>query len=223
MRKHRRFLAMGLVCISLLLSGCGTSLYELTADEEALIIKYAANFVAKHNIYQKDGISVEVAEDESEIDDSQTPGDTEEPNQGEVNKDPSVGDAMNLPKGISLVYKESYTADHIKEGTAYSEEAGVGFTFYVLKFQMKNNTDKAIEIDNYSKNIVFKLTSGSIVAKSKGYPFLSNELSAYIGTVEARESIDVILLFKVKEEDATKISNPTIEMLDGKTTKPVKL
>lgn len=225
MKKHRRFLAMGLVIISLLLSGCGTSLYELTADEEALIVKYAAHFVAKHNIYQKDGISVEVAEDESEENDTQNPDDTQEPSQGEVDKRPSVAEAMNLPKGISLVYEESYIADHIKEGAAYSEEAGVGFTFYVLKFKMKNNTENAIEVDNFSKDIVFKLTSGSIVAKSKEFevPILSTELSSYIGTVEAGESVDVILLFKVKEADAEKISEPTIEMLDGTTTKPVKL
>ena len=223
MKKHRRFLAMGLVCVSLLLSGCGTSLYELTADEEALIVKYAAHFVAKHNIYQKDGISIEVAEDETEIDDSQTPGDTEDPNQGEVNKDPSVGEAMDLPKGISLVYKESYIADHIKQGNAYSEEAGVGFTFYVLKFTMKNNTEEEITIDNYSKNIVFKLTSGSIVAKSKACPLLLSELSAYAGKLKAGESMDVVLLFKVKEADASKISDPVIELVEGKTTKPVKL
>ena len=220
MRKHRRFLAMGLVCVSLLLSGCGTSLYELTADEEALIVKYAAHFVAKHNIYQKDGISVEVAEDESEENDSQTPDDTQNPDQGEVDKRPSVVEAMNLPKGISLVYKESYIADHITI-PSYSVGAGEGFTFYILKFQMKNDTDKAIEVDNYSKNISFKLTSGTISSTSKNDLILS--LDAYMGTVEAGESVDVFLLFKVKAADAEKISEPTIDLLDGKTTKPVKL
>jgi hypothetical protein len=220
MKKHRRFLAMGLVCISLLLSGCGTSLYELTADEEALIIKYAAHFVAKHNIYQKDGMSIEVAEDETEIDDSQTPGDTEEPDQGEVNKDPSIGEAMNLPKGISLVHKESYIADNITI-PGYSVGAGDGFTFYVLKFQMKNDTDAAIDVDVFSKNISFKLTSGKTVLASKNDPIVS--LTSYVGTVKAGESVEVYLLFKVKAADASKISDPVIELVEGKTTKPVKL
>ena len=220
MKKHRRFLAMGLVCISLLLSGCGTSLYELTADEEALIIKYAAHFIAKHNIYQKDGISIEVAEDETEIDDSQTPGDTEEPDQGEVNKDPSIGEALNLPKGISLVHQESYVANDITI-PGYSVGTEKGFTFYILKFQMKNDTDAAIDVDIFSKNVSFKLTSGKTVLTSKNDPIVS--LTSYVGSVKAGESVEVYLLFKVKEADASKISDPIIELVEGKTTKPVKL
>ena len=220
MKKHRRFLAMGLVCISLLLSGCGTSLYELTADEEALIIKYAAHFIAKHNIYQKDGISIEVAEDETEIDDSQTPGDTEEPNQGEVNKDPSIGEALNLPKGISLVHQESYVANNITI-PGYSVGTEEGFTFYILKFQMKNDTDATIDVDIFSKNVSFKLTSGKTVLNSKNDPIVS--LTSYVGSVKAGESVEVYLLFKVKEADASKISEPIIELVEGKTTKPVKL
>ena len=220
MKKHRRFLAMGLVCISLLLSGCGTSLYELTADEEALIIKYAAHFIAKHNIYQKDGISIEVAEDETEIDDSQTPGDTEEPNQGEVNKDPSIGEALNLPKGISLVHQESYVANNITI-PGYSVGTEEGFTFYILKFQMKNDTDATIDVDIFSKNVSFKLTSGKTVLTSKNDPIVS--LTSYVGSVKAGESVEVYLLFKVKEADASKISEPIIELVEGKTTKPVKL
>lgn len=220
MKKHRRFLAMGLVCISLLLSGCGTSLYELTADEEALIIKYAAHFIAKHNIYQKDGISIEVAEDETEIDDSQAPDDTEGPDQGEVNKDPSIGEALNLPKGISLVHQESYVANNITI-PGYSVGTEKGFTFYILKFQMKNDTDATIDVDIFSKNVSFKLTSGKTVLTSKNDPIVS--LTSYVGSVKAGESVEVYLLFKVKEADASKISEPIIELVEGKTTKPVKL
>ena len=226
MKRYRRFLSIGLVAAILLLTGCGNSLYELTAAEEALIVKYAAHFVAKHNIYQKDGISVEVAEEESEESEeteTQEPDDTQEPGPADEIETLSIAEAMNLPTGIALAYKESFIADHIKEGTAYSEEAGVGFAFYVLKFQMKNDTGNAIKIDNFSKDIVFQLTSGSIVTKSKGYPFLSSELSAYVGTVEAGATVDVILLFKVKEADAEKITNPTLELVDKETTKPVKL
>ena len=222
MKKHRRFFAMGLVIMSLLLSGCGTQLYELTADEEALIIKYAAHFIAKHNIYQKDGISAEVAEDETEKD-SQVPGDTEAPDSGEVDKTPTVADVLSLPKGISLVYDKSYIIDHIKQGAGYSEEAGVGFTFYVLSFQMKNTSNKAIEIDNDAKDIVFKLTQGSVVTKSKEYPLLDAELTAFKGTLKAGESREMLLLFKIKAEDAAKVTSPAIEKVEGKTTKPVKL
>lgn len=226
MKINRRFLALGLVAVSLLLSGCGTTLYELTADEESLIIKYAAHYIAKHNVYQKDGLSIEVAEDEIENVEPENPDNPEDPSNpsgGQEDKRPTVGQAMNLPKGITLTYDGSYVADHVKENAAYSEEAGVGFEFYVLKFKMENTTKEDITIDNFSKDIVFKLTSGSVVIKSKAYPILSNELSSYVGTVKAGETVDVILMFKVKTEDAGKISDVVLEIYEGKTTIAVKL
>ena len=174
MKINRRFLALGLVAISLLLSGCGTSLYELTADEEALIIKYAAHYIAKHNIYQKDGLSVEVAEDEVENIEPEDPNNPDDPQNpgGTEDKTPTVAQAMKLPKGITLTYDGSYVTDHVKENAAYSEEAGVGFEFYVMKFKMANTTKEDITIDNFSKDIVFKLTSGSVVIKCSLVIFL---------------------------------------------------
>lgn len=222
MKNNRRFLAISLVVVSFLLSGCGTPLYELTADEEALIVKYAAHFVAKHNVYQKDGISIEVAEDESSKEETQEPEDTQKPSQGETDKSLTVAQGANLPKGISLKYDGCYVADHIKEGAAYSEEAGEGYTFYIMKFQMKNTTEEAIQIDNFDADIVFKLTSGSLVVKSKSHPFLSTELTSYMGTLDAGEQTEVILVFKVKKADAEKISSPSLEIVDGDTTKPIK-
>ena len=222
MKIHRRFFAMAAVVLSLLLSGCGTPLYELTADEEALIIKYAAHFIAKHNIYQKDGISVEIAEEDTQ-EDSEEIEDTQNPDSGEVEQLPTLAEVMNLPKGIKLTYEKSYVADHIKQGVGYSEEAGVGFTFYVISFQMKNTSDKAITIDNDAKDIVFQLTQDSIITKSKEFPLLDAELTAFKGTLKPGESVEVLLLFKVNASDGAKITNPTIEKVDGKNTQPVKL
>ena len=225
MKKHRRFLAMGLICLSLLLSGCGTPLFELTADEEALIIKYAAHFVAKHNIYQKDGIINVVPEEfetETESADTNEPDGTDTSSEGETEKLPSITETVGMPKGISLVYVENYITNHVKEGVAYSVDAGEGFTYYVLKFQMKNGTSEPIEVDNASVHPTFKLTQDEIVTKS-AVTFLSTDLSTYKGTIGAGESVDVILLFKVKEADAAKISTPTLEVIIDGEAKIVKL
>ena len=39
------------------LTGCGTQLYDMTDAEQSLIANYSAYVVAKHNIYQQDGIT----------------------------------------------------------------------------------------------------------------------------------------------------------------------
>ena len=46
MKKQKRYLFIGVAVASLLLSGCGTQLYELTKEEEDLIVHSAAYFVA---------------------------------------------------------------------------------------------------------------------------------------------------------------------------------
>ena len=39
------------------LTGCGTKLYDMTDAEQGLIANYSAYVVAKHNIYQQDGMT----------------------------------------------------------------------------------------------------------------------------------------------------------------------
>ena len=39
------------------LTGCGTKLYDMTDEEQGLIANYSAYVVAKHNIYQQDGMT----------------------------------------------------------------------------------------------------------------------------------------------------------------------
>ena len=50
-RKKLCTMLMGLV-FSFSLTGCGTSLYEMTADEQDVVVHYAAYAVSKYNIYQ---------------------------------------------------------------------------------------------------------------------------------------------------------------------------
>lgn len=235
MKRNRRVLAMGLVAITLMISGCGTSLFELTADEEELIVKYAAQFVAKHNIYQKDGISgvnIEIWEKETgENNNSETsnPDDTQLPSGGgDSNPDDSdksvttMAAAIGLADGLTVTYAGDFITDYVKESAGYSVDAGEGFTFYVMKFNLKNTTGQDMEVDNVSLAPTFKLTSGSIVTKSS-VSFLAADLSTYKGTVKAGETVELILLFKVNEGDAEKISDPALQIIMDSATIKVKL
>ena len=46
----------------LLLGGCGTQMYDLSEDEENLVVQYSAHILAKYNIEQKDGMTAEQCE-----------------------------------------------------------------------------------------------------------------------------------------------------------------
>ena len=235
MKKHRRYLAIGIVAMSLLLSGCGNPIYELTEDEEALIVNYAAYILAKHNVYQQDGISnVYIGDIESEEDSKDTstqkPDDTQLPSEGnsEGNTEKpadnavSIADAVELPVGLSISYVNSSIIDHVKEGDGYSVDAGEGFTFYVMTFKIENTTEQDIAIDNASIHPVFKLSCGKVNTKSS-VSFLSADLSTYQNVVKAGESVETFLLFKVNAADAEKIINPTLQITIDDVTKNVEL
>ena len=241
MKKQKRYLFIGVVMASLLLSGCGTQLYELTQEEEDLIVHSAAYFVAKHNIQQKDGVSAVVdpdtimIEEETEEVENITESETElaeevmSPSgesgaEGEAVVDASVSMAAALGHGadLSITYAGSSVTDNYIEGDAYSVDAASGKTFYIMQFTVSNTTEADVVLDNVTFNPLFKLVSGDVNVKAE-VTFLTTDLSTYMGTIPAGETIETVLLFEVSEEQAELISTPTLQIIVDNEIKTIKL
>lgn len=242
MRKQKRYLFISVIMASLFLSGCGTQLYEMTKEEEDLIVHSAAYFVAKHNIQQKDGASAVVDPDsivlESEATEEVegiTESETElaeevispsegENGEGQTENPDSVSLAEFIGHGTDLMvtYTGSYSANNYVEGSAYSVDAEAGKIFYVMQFSITNTTDEEVVIDNVSINPTFKLVSDSLSVKSK-VTFLTTDFSTYQGAIPAGETVETILLFEVSEASVEQITAPTLQITIDNVTKNVKL
>lgn len=238
MKKFKRYLCIAVAGMMLLLTGCGKELYELTAEEENLIIHSAAYFVAKHNIQQKDGVSgyplpdsfEEETESESE---SETESETESEgggnaSGGETEKPKPSEDMVTLAelighaKDLKVTYEGSSITNSYMEGSAYLVDAELGKTFYVMKFKLTNTTNAAVEVNNAQKSPIVRLVTDKVKVKSE-VTFLASDFSTYQGTLEAGESVETILLFEVSEAVAEQISAPTLQITVEKTTKNIKL
>ena len=230
MKKFKRFLCIGVAMMLLLLTGCGTQLYELTAEEEELIVHSAAYFVAKHNIQQKDGVNgvplpdsfeeetESEAETESEGDASGETGESSKPaDEGVV-----LAELIGHKDTLKVSYEGSYVSNSYKEGNAYIVDAEKGKTFYVMKFKLTNTTGQDVEVNNATKSPVVKLVSDAVTVKSE-VTFLTSDFSTYQGTIKAGESVETILLFEVSEAVAEKITAPTLQITVGNSTKNIKL
>ena len=57
MRKTKLQMTMVALMAAMLMGGCGEEPYELTDQEEELIVNYSAHVVTKYNTYQKEGLS----------------------------------------------------------------------------------------------------------------------------------------------------------------------
>jgi len=236
MKRYKRFLFVCIAACSLFLGGCGESLYELTAEEEDLIVHYAAYVVAKHNIQQKDGMSgVYIPEAEPQdtesadvSEDTQTPEGTQNPDGGS-GESPSVdegtvtlADAIGHGTDLFINYGGSYIADNYIEGSAYSVDASEGHTYYIMKFILTNPTQTDVDVDNVTKGLAFKLVSGDVSVKSE-VTFLMTDFSTYYGTIPAGQSVETVLLFEVSEAQAESILEPTLQIMIDNALKNVKL
>ena len=233
MKKYKRYLCIAAAVMMLFLTGCGTELYELTEEEETLIVQSAAYLLAKHNIQQKDGVNGYPLPDSFEEDESESESETGTENDGsgsggetEDVKPPSdmvtLAELIGHKDSLKITYEGSYIANSYKEGDAYIVDAAVGKTFYVMKFKLTNVTGQTITVNNASKSPTVKLVSDAVTVRSE-VTFLTSDFSTYQGAIGAGESVETILLFEVSSSVAEKISAPSLQISIGKSTKMIKL
>jgi hypothetical protein len=213
-----------------MLNGCGTPLYEMTAEEEDLVIQYAAYYLAKNNTYQADGLvnisdALLNGEEEETVTPVETPTDVSE---SESSITPASGttlgevitlsQAIGWPTGLSVNCKEYYQSDSYKEGTYYSVTPGTGDSFVVMKFVVENITDETIDLDILSEAPRFRICTDGSSWVEEADTLLVYDLSTYMGSLEPGESKEMVLLFETSLPDGTV---PLLSVVKGDVTHQV--
>jgi uncharacterized protein YceK len=229
MKKRFRLLAV-VSAATLLLGGCGTPLYELTDDEQNIIVTYAAFTLAKHNTYQKDGMTNAVLAEEdsqeetttdtqqesSETDSSTSTGTATDEGSGEEDAI-SLAAAVGQESGLTVSYKGYQVQDSYQEGDYLAVNPDVGKRLVVMKFKIKNPTDKDIELDTVSLDNTFYASFDGGNRIKETVSFGAQSLSSYLGVIKAGKSKTAVLLFQVSESQADAISSVelTVQMDDS--------
>lgn len=246
MRGKSAFFLIFILLVSFVLGGCGTALYELTDEEEELIVQYAAYTLGKYNSYQKDGltdISSLALEEESEESGGEEADDLpeeEEAAPAEEESGSAVTPAANTTLGaevtlaeavgyegqLSVAYAGSYVTDSYMEGNHYAVNAKSGSAFIVMEFTMENITEEALAVDVLALGPTFRLsTDGGTTWVNEDVTLLLYDLSTYQGTLAAGERISVVLLFETADSgtDEEALSGVLLAVVSGGMTNPVKL
>ena len=230
MKRYRRILFVCIAACALLLGGCGEALYELSAEEEALIVHYAAYAVAKHNIQQKDGMSnvhiSEETEDEDVPENTQSADET--PDDGsnespEVVNGVKVSDVIGHGSDLTVTYTGYTVSDSYVEDNIYAIDAPEGKTYYIMHLKLTNITEADVSVENLTKNLVFKLVVGDSTVDSVKNTFAMKDLSSYVGTISAGQSVETVLLFEVSDEVAETLTEPSLQIIIDGTVKNVIL
>jgi hypothetical protein len=208
-------------------------MYEITDEEEAVIVQYAAYALAKHNTYQKDGL-VNINEDllypeesDTEEQESQQEEETQTAQEGGGSQTDSVAEASTTQaslaealghgEDLNFTYQGFSVDDNYKEGNYYNQEADPGYQFVVVRFTMSNPTDGAVTVDNLTAGVSFSLAVGEDWVKEKGSLAVKN-LSTYSSSLEAGASEEVVLLFQLPADKAAALSDISLKAEVNGTT-----
>lgn len=219
MKKRMRLLAILLASV-LLTGGCGTAVYELTEEEETLIIQYSAYALAKHNIYQKDGmtnalpVQEETQQDQQNTQQVKNEADNTNSTGGNDNSNPEVNPAGGTisPAGAVghendlEIFYEGYSLKNIyQEGDYFSVNANEGRTLLIMEFQIKNPGKKTVNLDTVMMKNDFTVRLNGGTGISEKISFGASSLSSYDGEIKAGESQKAVLIFEVDKKTAESI------------------
>jgi hypothetical protein len=210
-----------------MLNGCGTPLFEMTAEEEDLVIQYAAYYLAKNNTYQADGLvnisdALLNGEEEETVTPAETPTDVSESGSSITPASgTTLGEVMTLSQaigwtaGLSVNCKEYYQSGSYKEGTYYLVEPRTGDSFVVMKFVVENITDETIDLDILSEAPQFRICTDGSSWVEEADTLLVYDLSTYQGSLAPGESKELVLLFETSLPDGTV---PLLSVVKGDVT-----
>jgi len=246
MKKNRLAAGALALAVSITACGCGDQIYEMTEEEEAAVVHYAAHAVSKFNKKQSEGIE-DVAvlkalrelkekeaeerrrqqeEEEKQQEEQQKPADSgqanpssgEQPAQPEVNYVP-LKQALKLGSGMDAVYRKYELTSAYQASQSYMVRADSGNDLLILHVNLKNSGNKTAECNILSKMPSFRLTVNGELSVSADTTILLNDLGTYQGRIRAGEKERTVLVFQVKKGAVKSIGSMELEVtINGKAS-----
>ena len=246
MEFKRIFLLISIMCFSLLFTGCGEPLYEMTEEEEAIITLYASKAVSKFNKNQTIGIA-NARVRPGELDESYEPNEEEEivdnseGEEAEVEIDPETGEPITSAEDSEEGENEE-SSDSGYSFTNAVDIAGVEFTcsefdvssefktpnyvlsqvsgkqYLVLSIEAENTSDSAVDFSKYS-NRTYSLSLNGGDKSDVQFTPLSNDLANYDGILAAGDKKTFILVFLFSDSSVENISSLELFVTSDGTTR----
>lgn len=237
----KKFIKQGsvLIAAAMLLAGCGEEMVPLTESEAMIIVNYSAGTLAKHNGHQQEGMAAVYPkeEEEEEIPAEEEEKKTEEQEEkgeeqssggsGTSSEEPApnavtMTEAIAIP-GLEFSYKDYSVSDTYKQGDYFSLDAKEGNTYVILNVNIANTGSEAVTCDLLGKQPIFTLKINEEPGVKNEVSMLENDLSTYIGQIEAGQTAAGILIFEVPAATAENISTLQLTLQMNETTTEINM
>lgn len=225
------------------LTGCGSSIPEMTGEQQELVVEYATSTLLK---YDKNHVVKLVTLEEEELEaepeplavpeKEQTTNEEKPEDKGGVKEDDvtvidQAEETVTIEQflGVSDVeisytgYEttDSYPSDSVDEVYFFMNATGNN-QLLVLKFDLKNIAAGEQAIDLAASQVRYKITVNSVTQNALT-TMLLNDMAYYQGTLAAGESAEVVVVGEITPEQVTQIDTLELVMKSVDDTATISL
>lgn len=228
----------GIICIaiaSFFMTACGSTVPEMTEEQNAQVVEYAAGLLLKYDenyhsrLVEETEEPVKEAEAETLEKESEQEEETTASLQEEPEKETEVIDRTQEAQGSAVrSIEEFYGIDGVTIAYAgyevkdtypdASDElilamgATSGCKLLVLNFEVNNISGSDVNLDMLSLNTRFKISINGETPRYVLTTMLMDDLSSYVGTIAAGTSQRLVLVCEIPTEKANTIQTLSLNM-----------
>lgn len=241
---------IGLAVLTGILSGCGSTIPEMTQTQESQIVEYAAGLLLKYDKnYQSKLLSEEElaqqetdalaaaelqAKQEEEEQTKEAAGPAPTADTVVIDNTEPVAEAapvtieefFNL-QNVQIQYTGFTTADFYPEESTedlfFSMNATENNKLLVLKFNASNTGTVEANIDMITAGAKFKISINGANAQNALLTMLLNDLSNYQGTIAPGDTQELVLIIEIPAEQAESVESLSLTMKNVETNATISL
>lgn len=233
----------------LCLTGCGNAIPEMTAQQQELVVEYAVSELLKYDKnYETKLVMLEMDQEpeaaeapseqiaENPKEDGEPGAQTEE---GISQDDVTMIDQTEVAENVNVSIEEFLKLDHVEityagyeTVDAYPPEAEDEIYFYmsategnellVLKFDVRNTAAQDVELDMTGSQTRYKIVANG-VEKNALTTLLLNDMAYYTGTLAAGESVELVVVGEIPQDQAAQITSLELVMKSVDDTATISL
>lgn len=242
-KKYLRITSI-LAIMMLALSGCGTTLSDLTQEEEHRVGEFAANLLLRYDANNRSRlVSREEVQQEllarqqwkellASLQEEEGMRPVEDTPVVEIGQETEGGGVYGsaesfygLAEGVKVSYQGYDVCDSYPENDAafFALDAAKGKKLVVLKFDVSNGSGAEQEINILKQNAVLTLAINGTYNINVLTTMLLDDMSTYKGTLAGGETIHLVLLAEADDDVANGISTMILRMKDESNASAIQL
>ena len=230
------------LCVAMILSGCGAEIPDMTEEQSKAVAEYAAGLLMKYDTHHDSRLlsdaelakelerlealalrKAELVEMDQALKEQKEEAKKEQDDTTVVMPEENAVQGQYVDEfygleGVKIRYQGYHMADAYPEGGEdiyFRMQANSGNKLLVVEFLAKNQSETDASIDMISIAPRFKVGINGEAARYALSTLLMDDLANYRGTLAAGEEVALVVITEISEETAESVESISLIMQNG--------